>query len=41
MKTKREIRFLKYLSHPNIIKLYEVLDNNSYIFVVMELATKG
>lgn len=40
-KVKREIRILKYLSHPNIIKLYEVLDSTHDIFVVMELASEG
>ena len=40
-KIKREIRLLKYFSHPNIIKLYEVLDSPSYIFVVLELIQGG
>jgi 5'-AMP-activated protein kinase catalytic alpha subunit len=41
IQTKREIRFLRYFNHPNIIRLYEVLDNYTDIFVVMELAPKG
>ncbi len=38
---KREIKILKFINHPNIIKLYEVLDTNNDIFVIMELASKG
>ena len=38
---KREIRLLKYFSHPNIIKLYEVLDSPTYIFVILELIKGG
>lgn len=38
---KREIRILKFINHPNIIKLYEVLDTNNDIFVIMELANNG
>jgi 5'-AMP-activated protein kinase, catalytic alpha subunit len=37
----REIKILKFVSHPNIIKLYEVLDTTSDIFVVMEMARGG
>ena len=29
------------LNHPNIIKLYEVLDTSADIFVIMELAPRG
>jgi 5'-AMP-activated protein kinase catalytic alpha subunit len=32
---------LKYFNHPNIIRLYEVLDTSSDIFVVMEYAERG
>jgi len=32
---------LKFINHPNIIKLYEVLDTTNDIFVIMELASKG
>ena len=34
-KVKREIRLLKYFNHPNIIRLYQVLDAVNNIFVVM------
>lgn len=29
---------MKFINHPNIIKLYEVLDTTSDIYVVMEMA---
>ncbi len=35
------MRILKYFSHPNIIKLYEVLDSPVYLFVVLELIKGG
>ncbi len=41
MQVKREIKILKFITHPNIIKLYEVLDTTNDIFVVMELAERG
>lgn len=41
MQVKREIKILKFISHQNIIKLYEVLDTTNDIFVVMELADGG
>lgn len=41
IKIKREIRLLRYFNHPNIIKLYEVLDTTTDIFVIMEYVAKG
>jgi 5'-AMP-activated protein kinase catalytic alpha subunit len=38
---KREIKILKFLCHPHIIRLYEVLDTTKDILVVMELARGG
>lgn len=35
-KVKREINILKKCSHPHIIRLYEVIDTPSDVFVVME-----
>jgi 5'-AMP-activated protein kinase catalytic alpha subunit len=35
-KVWREIRVLKLFSHPHIIRLYEVMDTPSDIYVVME-----
>jgi 5'-AMP-activated protein kinase catalytic alpha subunit len=41
LKIKREIRLLRYFDHPNIIKLYEVLDTTTDIFVIMEYIAGG
>ncbi|CAD8160277.1 unnamed protein product [Paramecium octaurelia] len=40
-KISREIRYMRHFNHPNVIKLYEVLDTAGDIFVVMEYAEKG
>lgn len=40
-KIQREIRLMKYFNHPNIIKLYQVLDTAQNIFVVMEYVSGG
>ncbi len=40
-KVKREIKFSKYFRHPNIIRLYEVLETNSEIILIMEYAQGG
>ena len=40
-KVKREIRFSKYFRHPNIIRLYEVIETNSEIILIMEYAAGG
>jgi len=40
-KIKREIKLLRYFDHPNIIRLYEVLETQSDIFVVMEYVQNG
>ena len=38
---KSEIQILIKLDHPNIIKLYEIYENDNYIYLVMELCTGG
>ena len=38
---QREIRILKQLSHPNIIQLYEVLETDRVLFLIMEHASGG
>ena len=38
---KNEIEVLKTLDHPNILKVYEFLDNENYYYVVEELCTGG
>ncbi|KAI8381725.1 related to Fatty acyl-CoA synthetase and RNA processing-associated kinase 1 [Nakaseomyces glabratus] len=40
-KIYREINALKHLSHPNIVKLEEVLQNSKYIGIVLEYAAGG
>ena len=40
-KIQREIRLMKYFNHPNMIKLYQVLDTAQNIFVVMEYVPGG
>jgi 5'-AMP-activated protein kinase catalytic alpha subunit len=40
-KVKREINILKKCGHPHIIRLYEVIDTPSDIFVVMEYVPNG
>ena len=40
-KVWREIRVLKLFSHPHIIRLYEVIDTPSDIYVVMEYVSGG
>ena len=37
----REIDILIKLDHPNIIKLYEVYENEDFIYIVMELCNGG
>jgi len=38
---RREINILKLCTHPHIIRLYEVIDTPSDIFVVMEYVSGG
>lgn len=38
---KRELEILFKLDHPNIIKLYEIYEDNKYIHLVTELCTGG
>ena len=40
-KVKREIRYSKYFRHPNIIRLYEVIETNNEIILIMEYASGG
>mmetsp|Transcript_549 Transcript_549/g.732 ORF Transcript_549/g.732 Transcript_549/m.732 type:complete len:422 (-) Transcript_549:4349-5614(-) len=38
---RSEIRIMKSINHPNIVRLYEVLQSNSKIYLVLELVTEG
>ena len=40
-KVKREIRFSKFFRHPNIIHLYEVIETQNEIIMIMEYASGG
>ncbi|KAJ3127920.1 hypothetical protein HK098_005561 [Nowakowskiella sp. JEL0407] len=38
---QREIRFLKLLHHPHIVKVFDVVETAEYIYIVMEYAAGG
>jgi serine/threonine protein kinase len=38
---KKEIKMMKYLDHPNITKMFQVVDTTSDIYIIMELITGG
>lgn len=37
----REIELLRLLNHPGIVKLYEVYESNSHIYLIMEYIKGG
>ncbi|KAL3101328.1 hypothetical protein niasHT_028084 [Heterodera trifolii] len=37
----REVRIMKQLDHPNIVKLYQVIESETTLFLVMEYASGG
>ncbi len=38
---QREIRFLKLLHHPHIVKVHDVVETAEYIFIIMEYVEHG
>lgn len=40
-KLSREVRIMRLLNHPNIIELYEVIETETKIFLVMEYSKGG
>ncbi|KAI3387652.1 hypothetical protein SNEBB_008368 [Seison nebaliae] len=40
-KMRREVRIMKQLDHPNIVKLFEVIDDEKKLYLVMEYAEGG
>ncbi|KAJ3177552.1 MAP/microtubule affinity-regulating kinase 4 [Gaertneriomyces sp. JEL0708] len=38
---QREIRFLRLLNHPHIVKVYDVVEHEDSIYIVMEYASGG
>lgn len=37
----REVSIMKNVDHPNIVKLFEVIDSKKYLYLVMEYAAGG
>lgn len=37
----REIKIMKNIDHPNVIKIYEYFDTSRFIYIVMELLKGG
>lgn len=37
----REMKILKSIRHPNVIKLYEIIETKSNIYLMMEYASGG
>ena len=40
-KVKRELKILRRVNHPNMIKLFEFIDTPKNIYMVLELASGG
>ena len=40
-RVSREIQILKLIRHPNIIQLYEIIEDNTHLYLIMEYAVGG
>ena len=40
-RVEKEIKYLKMLNHPNIIQIYEIIENSKNFYLVMEYAPGG
>jgi len=40
-KVHREVQIMKLLRHPNVLKLYQVMETKNMLYIVTEYATKG
>ena len=40
-RVEKEIKYLKMLNHPNIIELYEIIENSDNFYIVMEYISGG
>lgn len=40
-KVYREVQIMKLLRHPNVLKLYQVMETRNMLYIVTEYATKG
>ena len=38
---QKEISILKKLNHPNIINIYNIIENDTHFYIIMEYASKG
>jgi len=41
LKIQREISVMKLMFHPHVIKIYDVLEDSKYLFLIIEYASKG